>query len=520
VHLLATPPAKALAITGTLGLIAGALFREPATVVYMGALLAGIATMRALGSLAIDRARHQGFEMYFGVESRRISVRRGERFTLTAVIRNRSSVDLRLEGVEAIASPELEAGVEADTLLLPARSELRLSLNILALRIGYGAVHGLQLRAAQTVNAFEAPLLFINPVQVQVWPSPLRMPTLRSFGGRGRHQASSERTSHRSGDSLELRELRVHQPGDALRKIAWKASAKRGQLLVRDEEMPERQLVWVLLDASAELWAGKIGSAPLDEAIDRVAALLDRHLRLGDRVGLGVIGPRVLAWVPPDTGAKQRAQLLQALIGSVQQWDADRCGSDEHHVLQLVYDHLHRLDQQLKHPTTTAEIERLATLGQETLQRFGFDTPRVYARSKRERKLRQYAAAMALVPASRLEPERTSTDQRLIDSIERCLADKPTRIVLCSPEPTQRLFVGIERLRRRIAQRRVKLSLLRIDETAGLPLASDETSRMIADSIRWRHHGLALRNRRQLKNLHIGVEPALGTRLLRVRSPA
>jgi hypothetical protein len=80
-------------------------------------------------------------------------------------------------------------------------------------------------------------------------------------------------------------------------------------------------------------------------------------------------------------------------------------------------------------------------------------------------------------------------------------------------------LAGIKRLRPRIAQRRIKLSLLRIDETAGLPLAVDETSRIVADSIRWRHHAVTLRNRRHLKSLHIGVEPNLGaSNPLRVRS--
>lgn len=519
VHLLATPPAKALAITGTLGLIAGAALRNPAVMVYMGALLAGVGMMRAWSSLAIERARQRGFEMYFAVESRRISVGRGEHFTLVAVIRNRSPVDLRLEGIEAIASPELQINVAADELTLPGSAEVRLQLRVSALRIGYSAVHGLQLRASPLASAFQAPLLFINPVQVLVWPARPRTPGLRSFGGRGRHQAASERTSHRSGDSLELRELRPHQPGDPLRKIAWKASAKRGLLLVRDEELPERQLVWLLLDASAELWSGTLGAAPLDEAVDRLAALIDRHLKLGDRVGLGVIGPRVIAWSTPDSGPKQRAALMRALVRSAQQWDADRSGSDEHHVLQLVYDHLHRLDQRLRFPTSTDQVDQLAALARQTLQRFDFESPKVFARSKRERTLRQYAAAMGLVAASRLEAERAGTDERLLEALERCLADKPTRIVLCTPEPTQRLLAGIKRLRPRIAQRRVRVSLLKIDETAGLPLSSGETDRIIADSIRWRHHAAALRNRRYLKSLHVSVEPVLAAgSTLRLRS--
>lgn len=491
-------------------MVAGAIFREPVVMLYMGALLAGLALMHAWSELALARVRRHGFEMYFATESRRLSVSCGERFTLTAVIRNRSAIELRLDRVQVIASPELEITVETGDLVLAGNTEVRLALTGTALRMGHFAVHGLQLLAGQPTNAFQAPLLFVNPVQIVVWPTPLRIPALRSFGGRGRHQAASERTSHRSGDSLELRELRVLQPGDPLRKIAWKASARRGQLLVRDEELPERQLVWVLLDASMELWAGKIGSAPLDEAVDRVAALLNRHIKFGDRLGLGVIGGRTLAWVPPDSGPAQRAQLMRAIMRSAQPWDADRCGSDQQQVVELVYDHLHRMEQDLKYPHSSSELDQLASLGLQTLRRFEFEVPTVFARSATERALRQYASAMGLVPISRLEPERAACDEQLLEGIERCLADKPSRIVLCTPEPSPRLVQGIARLRPRIAQRRIRVSLLKIDETAGLPLGSDITSRIIADSIRWRHDAIALRNRTQMKSLHIGIELGLG----------
>ena len=62
--------------------------------------------------------------------------------------------------------------------------------------------------------------------------------------------ADAGRPGPLSGDGYELRELRDHQPGDPFKRIAWKASARHGTLLVRDHEREERDVVWLLLDAS------------------------------------------------------------------------------------------------------------------------------------------------------------------------------------------------------------------------------------------------------------------------------
>jgi hypothetical protein len=211
---------------------------------------------------------------------------------------------------------------------------------------------------------------------------------------------------------------------------------------------------------------------------------------------------------------------MRSLLCSSQQWDADRCGSDSHHLVRAVYDHLHRLDPKVSFPVTDAQVDELAALGQRTLQRFGFDVPSVHADPGSDLALRQYAAALGLVPMSRLETERAACDERLIEALERCLEDKPTRVVLCTPEPSQRLLAGIQRLRPRLAQHRVKLTLLKIDETAGLPLGPGSTHRIIADSIRWRHDARTLRNRKLLKKLHVGLEAGVANpRAVVVRNP-
>src|SRR5262249_41939388 len=135
-------------------------------------------------------------------------------------------------------------------------------------------------------------------------------------GGRSHLAAAAGRPGRLRGDGTDLRELRDHQPGDPFRRIAWKASARRGQLLVREFEREERDVAWVVVDASIELWAGRPGRAPLDLAIEEASALTTRHLARGDRVGLFVVASEPRACLPPDHGPAQAQRIAHALLSA------------------------------------------------------------------------------------------------------------------------------------------------------------------------------------------------------------
>ncbi len=196
--------------------------------------------------------------------------------------------------------------VEPDRGEVAAGGRLSVKIVVRADRVGYHGIHGLSLEVQGGPGLFEVPLTFSNPFGVEVLPHAYAAAMRSPRGGRSRMSADEGRPGPLSGDGMELRELREHQPGDPFKRIAWKASAHRGKLMVRDYEREERDVVWLLLDASVELWSGVVGRAPLDIAVDEVASVAQRHLARGDRVGLGIIGARVLSWIVarPRPGAR------------------------------------------------------------------------------------------------------------------------------------------------------------------------------------------------------------------------
>ena len=112
---------------------------------------------------------------------------------------------------------------------------------------------------------------------------------------------------------MEFADLRLFAPGDRVRSINWRASARRDELVV-NERHPERNAdVILFLDTFADARAG--GRSTLDLAVRATATLAARYLERRDRVGLVSFGG-VLRWLTPGMGSTQRYRIVDALLES------------------------------------------------------------------------------------------------------------------------------------------------------------------------------------------------------------
>jgi uncharacterized protein (DUF58 family) len=122
---------------------------------------------------------------------------------------------------------------------------------------------------------------------------------------------SGDELSRRRGEGIEFADLRPFAFGDQVRRVNWRASAKRGELWV-NEQHPERNAdVVVFLDSFAEVRRGTQGT--IEPAVRAAAALAERYLRRRDRVGFVSFGG-TLRWLVPGTGATQLYRIVDALL--------------------------------------------------------------------------------------------------------------------------------------------------------------------------------------------------------------
>jgi uncharacterized protein (DUF58 family) len=117
------------------------------------------------------------------------------------------------------------------------------------------------------------------------------------------------------GDGIEFADVRQFVPGDRVRRINWRVSARRGDLHV-NEMRPERNAdVVIFLDSFSDL--GEDTLAPsgttLDLGVRAAAALARSYLLRRDRVGLIGFGG-TLRWLRPEMGSRQLYRLAESLL--------------------------------------------------------------------------------------------------------------------------------------------------------------------------------------------------------------
>ncbi|WP_337871044.1 DUF58 domain-containing protein [Meiothermus sp.] len=107
-------------------------------------------------------------------------------------------------------------------------------------------------------------------------------------------------------DATRFVGVRAYTPGDPLRHLHWKATARYGQLMMREFERVKSSAIWLHLDLQGE---GRIGEVYLEHAASLAASLLRAAFEEGLAVGLS-LGDKA---IPVGLGATHEQRLLAVL---------------------------------------------------------------------------------------------------------------------------------------------------------------------------------------------------------------
>jgi uncharacterized protein (DUF58 family) len=273
-------------------------------------------------------------------------------------------------------------------------------------------------------------------------------------------------------------------------------------------ERDERDVVWLVVDASVELWAGEPGAAPLDRVVEDAGALATRHLRRGDLVGLVVAASRLRTWIAPGDGVSQANVIAAALTSAASCIDSDRSELDELSVAQRVAEHARPLDGRGLGDLPKGDLDALARRADQLRQRAPF-APRIpFAPGEREQLLRLYLAAFGIESPPRSEGEREKAEATLGQVLQRLAAEKPRPSIVhvWAPAPAHGdpMAKAISVLRSRHLE--LRWTVPPLDAGVGAPSGRrSSVADVVDEAVRMRARATRVRAERWLRRMGVRV---------------
>lgn len=125
---------------------------------------------------------------------------------------------------------------------------------------------------------------------------------------------SGDYKSSFKGRGIEFLDVREYQPGDDVRTIDWKVTARFGRPYVK-KFAEERELVVILLvDASGSDRFGTRRLFKLEQAAQVAATLAFSAIRNNDKVGLVFFTDQIEKYVPPRKGRSHVLRLVRDIL--------------------------------------------------------------------------------------------------------------------------------------------------------------------------------------------------------------
>ena len=149
---------------------------------------------------------------------------------------------------------------------VPGGATMTMVYPISGARRGLASLGPLQLSTTDPFGLFARTDELGDVTPITIVPAGLPLPRLADRTGRA--GGTAQTSSHRLGQGSDNLSPRRYVPGDSMRRIHWRATAHRGDLMVRQEEQESSPDALVVLDRAGTRWQTADGDTDL-EGFDR-----------------------------------------------------------------------------------------------------------------------------------------------------------------------------------------------------------------------------------------------------------
>lgn len=148
---------------------------------------------------------------------------------------------------------------------------------------------------------------------VHVYPSYMQLKKYQLISRTALITENGSRRMRKIGHSMEFEQIKEYVTGDDVRSLNWKATARKGALMINNYVDERSQQVYCIIDK------GRLMKMPfnrltlLDYAINSTLVLSNVCLKKQDKIGLLTFGDKMGAVIAADRKPIQREKILDAL---------------------------------------------------------------------------------------------------------------------------------------------------------------------------------------------------------------
>lgn len=164
------------------------------------------------------------------------------------------------------------------------------------------------------LSFFRKRYTFSGERDVSVYPSFIQMRALEFMAISDRLQMPGIKKIRRLGHNMEFEVVKDYVSGDDVRTINWKATARRGHLMVNHYQDERSQQVYCLINKGRVMQMPFGGMSLLDYAINASLALSNIALHKYDKAGLITFQDTVSSYLPASRKKNQLNLLLEFLF--------------------------------------------------------------------------------------------------------------------------------------------------------------------------------------------------------------
>jgi len=236
----------------------------------------------------------------------------GDENPVRIILENRYPIALALQVVDELPE-QLQIRDQVFRLSLESGGVKEIDYNIRPTKRGAYAFGVVNVYAATVLGIVRRRYQLGEAKDVAVYPSFIQMRKYELLAISNQLQAFGVKKIRRIGNNMEFEQIKNYVSGDDYRKVNWKATARRGHLMVNQYQDERSQQVYSVIDKGRVMQMPFEGLSLLDYAINSSLVISNIALKKGDKAGIVTFQQKVNSILPASSRNMQLNLILEHL---------------------------------------------------------------------------------------------------------------------------------------------------------------------------------------------------------------